>query len=65
MRCAGSLEYQEADIMDMFQEWIYLHGIFPWQRKYGNVRMSAARLMVTVECALPEKIDSKKLQKTE
>ena len=33
----------------MCREWIYLHGICYWQRKYGNVKNSAVELMVIVE----------------
>ena len=41
--------YHEVDITGMFQEWIHLHGIYLWQKKYVNVKNSAAKLMVIVE----------------
>ena len=43
VKCAGSFMCLEAGITGIYLEWIYLHGIFRWLKKYGNVRSNAGR----------------------
>lgn len=43
VKCAGSFMCPEVDITGIYHEWIYLHGICRWLKKYGNVRNNEAR----------------------
>ena len=49
MKCVASSKYQEVDITDMYLEWVYLHGICHWQKKYENVKKNAAEPTVIAE----------------
>ena len=49
MKCVASSKYQEVDITDMYLEWVYLHGICHWQKKYENVKKIAAEPTVIAE----------------